>query len=146
MTGSDDYGHAFKEAKLEHDQRRRDSAEPQRLRAEADADTAALSNVVLPQPKAAAQKLEPLSTYRSSMLRQRNASCLMARTALLPTPCASTACLVLSSCSDALRRELEGRGYTVAKTSVHAFPHSAGSACCLTLRLDHQTKGSRYLQ
>jgi N-dimethylarginine dimethylaminohydrolase len=51
--------------------------------------------------------------------------------------------LVLSSCSDALRRELEGRGYTVAKTSLHAFLHSGGSACCLTLRLDHQTRGER---
>jgi hypothetical protein len=42
MSGSDDYGHAFKEVKLEHDQRRQGCAEPQRLRAEADADTAAL--------------------------------------------------------------------------------------------------------
>lgn len=48
--------------------------------------------------------------------------------------------LVLSSCSDALRRELEGRGYTVAKTSLHAFLRSGGSAGCLTLRLDHQTR------
>jgi hypothetical protein len=61
MTGGDDdYGDAFKEAKLEHDQRRQGSAEAQRLQAEADADTAALSNVVLPQLEAAAQKLEPL--------------------------------------------------------------------------------------
>jgi hypothetical protein len=61
MTGGDDdYGDAFKEAKLEHDQRRQGSAEAQRLQAEADADTAALSNVVLPQLQAAAQKLEPL--------------------------------------------------------------------------------------
>jgi len=57
MTGGDDdYGDAFKEAKLEHDQRRQGSAEAQRLQAEADADTAALSNVVLPQLQAAAQK------------------------------------------------------------------------------------------
>lgn len=47
--------------------------------------------------------------------------------------------LVLSSCSDALRRALEGRGYTVAETSLQAFLRSGGSACCLTLRLDHQT-------
>jgi hypothetical protein len=61
MTGGDnDYGDAFKEAKLEHDQRRQGSAEAQRLQAEADADTAALSDVVLPQLQAAAQKLEPL--------------------------------------------------------------------------------------
>jgi hypothetical protein len=58
--GDDDYGDAFKKAKLEHDQRRQGSAEAQRLQAEADADTAALSNVVLPQLQAAAQKLEPL--------------------------------------------------------------------------------------
>ena len=48
MTGGDDdYGDAFKEAKLEHDQRRQGSAEAQRLQAEADADTAALTNVCL---------------------------------------------------------------------------------------------------
>jgi hypothetical protein len=58
--GEDDYGDAFKVAKLEHDQRRQGSAEAQRLQAEADADTAALSDVVLPQLQAAAQKLEPL--------------------------------------------------------------------------------------
>jgi len=61
MTGGDDdYGDAFKEAKLEHDQRRQGSAEAQRLQAEADADTAALTNVVLPQLQAASQKLESL--------------------------------------------------------------------------------------
>jgi hypothetical protein len=61
MTGgNDDYGDAFKKAKLEHDDRRQGSAEAKRLQAEADADTAALSNVVLPQLQAAAQKLEPL--------------------------------------------------------------------------------------
>jgi hypothetical protein len=58
--GDNDYGDAFKEAKLEHDQRRQGSAEAQRLQAEADADTTALINVVLPQLQAAAQKLEPL--------------------------------------------------------------------------------------
>jgi hypothetical protein len=61
MTGgNDDYGDAFKEAKLEHDQRRQGSAEKQRLQAEVDADAAALSDVVLPQLQAAAEKLEPL--------------------------------------------------------------------------------------
>jgi hypothetical protein len=61
MTGGDDdYGDAFKKAKLEHDGRRQGSAEDQRLQAETDADSAALSNVVLPQLQAAAQKLEPL--------------------------------------------------------------------------------------
>jgi hypothetical protein len=61
MTGSDDdYGDAFKKAKLEHDQRRQGSAEKQRLQAEVDADAATLSNVVLPQLQAATEKLEPL--------------------------------------------------------------------------------------
>jgi hypothetical protein len=61
MTGGDDeYGDAFKEAKLGHDERRQGSAEARRLQAEADADTAALSDLVLPQLQAAAQKLEPL--------------------------------------------------------------------------------------
>ena len=59
-SGDDDYGDAFKEAKLEHDQRRQGSAEAQRLQAEGDADTAALSNVLLPELQVAAQKLEPL--------------------------------------------------------------------------------------
>jgi hypothetical protein len=58
--GADDYGDAFKEAKLEHDERQKGSAEAKRLQAEADADSAALSDVVLPQLQAAAQKLEPL--------------------------------------------------------------------------------------
>ena len=49
MTGDDDYGDAFKKAKLEHDQQREGPTEAERLRAEADADTAVLSNVVLPQ-------------------------------------------------------------------------------------------------
>ena len=61
MTGSDDdYGDAFKEAKLEHDKRQQGSTEKQRLQAEVDADAATLSNVVLPQLQAATEKLEPL--------------------------------------------------------------------------------------
>ena len=48
--------------------------------------------------------------------------------------------LILSSCSDALRRALEERGYTVAESRLHTFLRSGGAACCLTLRLDHQTK------
>jgi N-dimethylarginine dimethylaminohydrolase len=35
---------------------------------------------------------------------------------------------------------LEERGYTVIKAPLHAFLRSGGSACCLTLRLDHQTR------
>ena len=48
--------------------------------------------------------------------------------------------LILSSCSDALRRRLAKRGYTVIATPLPAFLRSGGSACCLTLRLDHQSK------
>jgi N-dimethylarginine dimethylaminohydrolase len=48
--------------------------------------------------------------------------------------------LVLSSCSEALQRALEERGYTVAKTPLQTFLRSGGSACCLTLRLDHRTR------
>ena len=51
--------------------------------------------------------------------------------------------VVLSSCSDALRRALEGRGYTVAKTPLDVFQRSGGSACCLTLRLDHRTRAAQ---
>ena len=45
--------------------------------------------------------------------------------------------IVLSSCSGELRRALEQRGYSVVETPLHAFLRSGGSACCLTLRLDH---------
>jgi hypothetical protein len=58
--GDDDYGDAFKKAKLEHDQQLDAPTEAKRLQAEADADIAILSNVVLPQLQAAAQKLRPL--------------------------------------------------------------------------------------
>jgi N-dimethylarginine dimethylaminohydrolase len=47
--------------------------------------------------------------------------------------------IVLSSCSPALRARLEDRGYTVVETPLHAFLRSGGSACCLTLRLDHRS-------
>src|ERR1700722_14879572 len=59
-ASDDDYGDAFKTAKLEHDQQREGPTEAKRLQAEVDADAAVLSNVVLPQLQAAAQKLEPL--------------------------------------------------------------------------------------
>jgi hypothetical protein len=58
--GDDDYGDAFKNAKLEHDQQLEAPTEAKRLQAEADADIAVLSDVVLPQLQAAAQKLQPL--------------------------------------------------------------------------------------
>jgi N-dimethylarginine dimethylaminohydrolase len=45
--------------------------------------------------------------------------------------------VVLSSASLSLRRALKSRGYTVVATPLTAFQKSGGSACCLTLRLDH---------
>jgi len=48
--------------------------------------------------------------------------------------------IVMSSCSEGLRRTLAERGYTVAKTPLHAFLRSGGSACCLTLRLDFRSR------
>ena len=48
--------------------------------------------------------------------------------------------LVLSSCGEALRGKLEKRGYRVIETPLPAFLRSGGSACCLTLRLDHRSE------
>jgi N-dimethylarginine dimethylaminohydrolase len=45
--------------------------------------------------------------------------------------------IVLSSAGAALRGALEARGYAVVETELGAFQRSGGSACCLTLRLDH---------
>jgi hypothetical protein len=59
-VGDDDYGDAFKKARLEHDERRQGDIEAKRLQAEADADIAVLSDVLLPQLQTAAQKLGPL--------------------------------------------------------------------------------------
>ncbi len=47
--------------------------------------------------------------------------------------------IVLSSCSNKLRSTLTKRGYSVVQTPLHAFLRSGGSACCLTLRLDHRS-------
>ncbi len=46
--------------------------------------------------------------------------------------------IVLSSASAGLRRALERRGYRVIETPLDVFQKSGGSACCLTLRLDHR--------
>jgi N-dimethylarginine dimethylaminohydrolase len=51
--------------------------------------------------------------------------------------------VVMSSCSEPLRSALKQRGYTVAKTPLHAFLRSGGSACCLTLRLDHHSRAAQ---
>ena len=48
--------------------------------------------------------------------------------------------IVMSSCRAALRGTLEQRGYTVVTTLLSAFLRSGGSACCLTLRLDHSSQ------
>jgi N-dimethylarginine dimethylaminohydrolase len=47
--------------------------------------------------------------------------------------------IVLSSASAALQGALVARGYTVVETPLDAFQRSGGSACCLTLRLDHRS-------
>jgi N-dimethylarginine dimethylaminohydrolase len=47
-------------------------------------------------------------------------------------------CIVLSRASAALRCALERRGYAVIETPLEVFQKSGGSACCLTLRLDHR--------
>jgi N-dimethylarginine dimethylaminohydrolase len=51
--------------------------------------------------------------------------------------------ILLSTCSEALRARLSGRGYRVVKTPLAAFLRSGGSACCLTLRLDHRSAAAR---
>ncbi len=48
--------------------------------------------------------------------------------------------IILSSCSERLRRRLEERGFAVVATPLQAFLRSGGSACCLTLRLDHRSR------
>ena len=47
--------------------------------------------------------------------------------------------ILLSSCSETLRARLKERGYRVVETPLAAFQRSGGSACCLTLRLDHRS-------
>jgi len=50
--------------------------------------------------------------------------------------------ILLSGCSEELRRELEERGYSVIVIPLHAFLKSGGSACCLTLRTNHLSECS----
>ncbi len=47
--------------------------------------------------------------------------------------------IVMSRCSDALRKRLERRGYQVVATPLDTFLQSGGSAACLTLRLDRRS-------
>jgi len=51
--------------------------------------------------------------------------------------------IVLSSCSPELRRTLDARAYRVVETLLDAFQRSGGSACCLTLRLDHRSQAAQ---
>jgi len=51
--------------------------------------------------------------------------------------------IVLSRCSAALPHALERRGYAVIETPLNVFQKSGGSACCLTLRLDHRLMPAR---
>jgi N-dimethylarginine dimethylaminohydrolase len=48
--------------------------------------------------------------------------------------------VILSRAGATLRRKLEARGYTVVETPLGMFLKSGGSACCLTLRLDHRSR------
>ena len=64
--GDDDYGDAFKKAKLEHDQQLEAPTEAKRLQAEADADVAMLSNVVLPELQAVAQEIAAARRQRGN--------------------------------------------------------------------------------
>jgi N-dimethylarginine dimethylaminohydrolase len=48
--------------------------------------------------------------------------------------------IVMSRCSDALRRRLGRRGYEVVATPLDTFLQSGGSAACLTLRLDRRCR------
>jgi len=45
--------------------------------------------------------------------------------------------VVMSQASAALAETLAARGYVLIQTPLDAFQKSGGSACCLTLRLDH---------
>lgn len=47
--------------------------------------------------------------------------------------------IVMSRCTDGLRKRLERRGYRVAATPLDTFLGSGGSAACLTLRLDRRS-------
>ena len=47
--------------------------------------------------------------------------------------------ILLSSCSETLRARLKERGYRVVETPLRWKAASGGSACCLTLRLDHRS-------
>lgn len=49
--------------------------------------------------------------------------------------------IVMSRCTDALRKRLARRGYEVVAAPLDMFLQSGGSAACLTLRLDRRSTG-----
>ncbi len=49
--------------------------------------------------------------------------------------------IVLWQCSDKLKNILQERGYSIIAVPVDKFGLAGGSVCCLTLRLDLQSKG-----
>lgn len=51
--------------------------------------------------------------------------------------------VVMSRASEGLRQALAARGYSVVERPLDAFLRSGGSACCLTLRLDHLSVAAR---
>lgn len=51
--------------------------------------------------------------------------------------------VILSAASAALSAALAERGYVVVETPLDAFQKSGGSACCLTLRLNHGLQAER---
>ena len=48
--------------------------------------------------------------------------------------------IVMSRCTEALRKRLSRRGYDVVATPLDSFLQSGGSAACLTLRLDRRSR------
>ena len=42
-----------------------------------------------------------------------------------------------------IAHDIERRGYAVVETPLDVFQKSGGSACCLTLRLDHRSSAAQ---
>ena len=51
--------------------------------------------------------------------------------------------VIMSGASERLAAALAERGYVLVTTPLDAFLKSGGSACCLTLRLDHGLQAAR---
>jgi N-dimethylarginine dimethylaminohydrolase len=51
--------------------------------------------------------------------------------------------VIMSGASERLAQALAERGYVLVTTPLDAFLKSGGSACCLTLRLDHGLQAAR---